>query len=339
MNIHPYTPLTAADAERVRERWPHWMPLTHAAVLLEIGTEADWLAARRKHAGKWRIGASELAAVLDISPHASPFSLWWSKQDTWSHPETTTAQKLGHRFEELIGELWAETHPEAVLCRPGAMLFGHPMPEHEWLVCTPDFLAVVPNAAGDGLMLEPVECKSDEGGKGWGKPGTDQVPEQYRVQVYVQCEVLGAQRGHLMRLAGKKPAAYVLEYDEAAQFAMASWLRAGALFVQSLIDDVPPDLDGHKATTEALQQIHAVYTDGKQATLDADLIREFKGVEEMYDTVKVAREEVRNRIRAALGDAQIGTDAAGARVVKRNIYKRRGYEVGPAMVDELRRVS
>lgn len=355
-----FSPLRPEDASRSRVRF-QGVPLTSALALLPVGaSEQEWLQARRRDGDRWRIGASELAAVLGISPNKSPFSLWWSKQDGWAHAERTVQQDLGHRLEDLIGELWAERHPEAMLCRPGYALFGHPDPLEDWLVCTPDFLAVrdvieecshgadctVHVAAGihdfdaaKAVVIEPVECKSDDGGKGWGKPGTDEVPEQYRVQVYVQCEVLGARRGHLMRLAGKRPTEYVLPYDDAAKAKMARWLQEGRRFVWSLINDEPPPLDGHEATTQALQQIHAVYTEDKRVVLDPELIREFRGVEDMYATIKTAREDVRNRIRDALRDAQIGTDAGGAGVVRRNMYKRSGYEVGPSMVDELRRMS
>lgn len=339
-------PLTDTDSGRVWMRF-NAVPATRAVPLLDLGaTEEQWLQARRRRGERWRIGASELAAVLDISPHSSPFSLWWSKQDSWVHPERTTAQDLGHRLEDLIGELWAERNPHTMLCRPGFALFGHPDPLNDWLVCTPDFLAVVPYEEwvdNDGphirVRVEPVECKSDDGGKGWGKPGTDEVPEHHRVQVYVQCEILGAPRGHLMRLAGKRPAAYVLPYDDKARATMARWLKAGRAFIRSLELDDPPDVDGHGATTEALQQLHSTYVEGKKAELPAELIREFKGIDELFNTVKTTREEIRNRVRKQLRDAQFGTDAAGKNVVKRNIYKRRGYEVGAAMVDELRRMS
>lgn len=338
-----HIPLSRTDAGKAKARWAA-VPRTPAVPLLKAGaSEGAWLEARRRGANPpnagWRIGASELAAVLGTSPHTSAFSLWWAKQDTWVRPEANTAMVVGHKLEDVIGQLWAEQHPEMLLCRPGSALYGHPDPLHQWLVCTPDFVAVAENLDGPGVHVEPVECKSDEGGKGWGKPGTDDVPDHHRVQVYVQCEILGAPRGHLMRLAGKRPAAYVLPYDDAARTLMAGWLGQGAEFIQSLVVDDPPEPDGHKATTETLQQLHAAYVDGKTIALPAALIAEFCLAHEQADAAKAELEESKNRIRAALADAQFGTDTGGNKVVKRNIYKRRGYEVGPAMVDELRRIT
>jgi len=355
-----HVPLTRTDVRKVKARWAA-VPRSPARALLKRGApESEWLDARRSDgAGGWRIGASELAGVIGLSPHTSEFSLWWAKQDTWSQPQANTAMVVGHKLEDVIGGLWADSHPDAMLCRPGSALYGHY--DHEWLVCTPDFLAVRnlvdecthgadchvhPNANAQHnfdndpqLVIEPVECKSDEGGKGWGTPGTDEVPEHHRVQVYVQCAILGAKRGHLMRLAGKRPAAYVLPFDDAAQTKLRFWLDHGAWFIRSLIDNQPPDIDGHAATTATLQQLHAAYVDGKTTTLPLADILEFQHWHDEAASAKLALEEAKNKIRAALGDAQIGVDAAGAYVVRRNIYKKRGYEVGPQQVDELRRLS
>lgn len=331
-------PLTSGDARKAVARFGV-SPRTAAIPLLPAkADEADWLAARRRDAnGGWRIGASELAAVLGISPHASPFSLWWSKQDSWVAPESTRQQSIGHLMEPLIGQLWAEAHPEMLLCRPGFGLFGHP--EHRWLVCTPDFLAVRTDDLADRVCVEPVECKSDDGGKGWGAPGTDEVPEHHRVQVYVQCEVLGAPRGHLMRLAGKRPAAYVLPYDETARAEMDSWLRLGRRFIETLRDGEPPEPDGHDATTRTLTELHPAYVEGSTRLLPVALIGEYRRLHALLDTVKSQFAAAQNEVRQRLGDAQIGIDPAGNQVVKRLTYKRRGYEVGPSMVDQLRRLS
>lgn len=332
-------PLSSGDARKAVARFGT-SPRTAAIPLLPAkADEADWLAARRRDGdGGWRIGASELAAVLGISPHASPFSLWWSKQDSWVQPETTRQQSIGHLLEPLIGQLWAEEHPEMLLCRPGFALFGQPY-EHRWLVCTPDFLAVRADDLADRVRVEPVECKSDDGGKGWGTPGTGEVPAHHRVQVYVQCEVFGARRGHLMRLAGKRPTAYVLPYDDAARAEMAKWLEAGRRFVGSLEAGEPPEPDGHEATTRALTELNPAYVEGSTRLLPAALIGEYRRLHTLLDNVKRQYEAAQNRVRQTLGDAQIGIDPAGNQVVKRLVYKRRGYEVGPSMVDQLRRLS
>lgn len=349
MTRRDHIPLSRTDARKARARWGA-VPRTPALALLHKGApEEEWLQARRQSpAGRWRLGASELAAVLGESPHTSPFALWWAKQETWVRPDPNAAMTIGHKLEDVIGELWAEKHPEMQLCRPGSALYGlapHPDHDFDWLVCTPDFLAVVGDFANGwldaptGCHVEPVECKSDEGGTGWGAPGSDQVPEHHRVQVYVQCEILGAPRGHLMRLAGKRATSFVLPYGQDQREELLCWLVEGDRFLKSLYDDNPPDVDGHASTTSTLQRIHAAYVDGKTVALPAADVADYLSASERFAEAKAARDEARNVIRAALKDAQIGTWPDGKKVVKRNIYKRRGYEVAPTMVDELRRMS
>lgn len=354
-------PLSSGDARKAVARFGR-SPRTAAIPLLPANAgEAEWLAARRRDgAGGWRIGASELAAVLGISPHASPFSLWWSKQDSWVRPEATTGMRIGHKLEPVIGDLWAEAHPDMLLCRPRHALYGHPDPEHAWLVCTPDFLAVTtrpgcqcasfPMARGEAdcpnhstspplVAIEPVECKSDEGGQGWGAPGTDQVPAHHRVQVYAQSEILGAPRGHLMRLAGKRASAYVLPYDDAARAEMARWLEAGRRFVVELETGLAPDPDGHDATTATLLELAPSYVEGTDALLPAELAEAYRRLHTQLADVKTAFAAAQNQVRQRLGDAQLGVDADGTQVVKRLVYKRRAYEVPATVVDQLRRLS
>src|SRR6266540_7228681 len=150
-------PLSTGDARKAVQRFGK-SPRTPAVPLLPAGVdEAVWLEARRRDGETWRIGASELAAVLGASPYASPFSLWWAKQGgAWS--EQTREQRRGHAYEPAIGGMFAEDHPDLFVCRPGAGLWGHPV--HRWLVCTPDFLAVARDIAA---CTGPPECEHGHG--------------------------------------------------------------------------------------------------------------------------------------------------------------------------------
>ncbi|WP_162881453.1 YqaJ viral recombinase family protein [Micromonospora aurantiaca] len=348
-------PLTNGDAKKAVARFGR-SPRVPGVPLLPVGPPEDvWLAARRAGPDGYRVGASELAAVLGISPYASPFSLWWSKQDGWDAEPASRRQRYGHAVEDGIAGLFGEDHPELLVCRPGAGLWGHPV--ERWLVATPDFLAVAADAplcshGGDclvhrdaaglhnlddqgGVHVEPVECKSDDGGKGWGKPGTDQVPPHHRVQLLVQCEILGAPRGWLVR----KEHAYVIEYDAAARAEMKAWLAEGRSFVVSLETGISPDIDGHEATTDTLTQLHPAVEEGAEEPIPAALAVEFGAALDALDAAKNRAEEAKNRLRDRMGAAQFAVDTDGRRVAQRLIYKRRGYEVPAGMVDQLRRTK
>lgn len=321
-------PIHSGDARKAHQRFGR-SPRTPAVPVLDAsayGTQA-WLDARRG-----MIGASEMAAVLGLSPYASPFSLWWSKQEGWDH-EQSMAMRIGHLLEPVIAALFAEARPDALICRANASLWRSPFVE--WMGCTPDYLAVVANDEF-GSHVEPVECKSDEGGQGWGKPGTDEVPEHHRIQALQQCEVLQAPRAHLVRMAGKRWTSYLVEFDLAAERDMLAWTRTGQSFVDSLAADIPPELDDHKATTAALRRLHAGPDDEGFALLP-DLICD------AYEAARSARDAARrecrltdNLVRDFLGGYRYGRrESTGQPVVDRRVYKRRGYEVPASEVDAL----
>jgi predicted phage-related endonuclease len=288
--------------------------------------------------------------------------------------EQTVAMKVGSMLEATIGELWAEDHPEAMVFRPGARLWRHPV--HEWMVATPDYFVATPeygrgtrgcpalavheapedahaatvarHRADDtvevkarrvvGVKAEPLECKSDEGGA-WGKPGTDEVPVHHLVQCLQQMAVLGADRGHLMRLAGKRPTAYLVTWTPENLALFGRMVAEGQAFMATVEAGIAPDLDDHKATTDTLARINpAVDKDAEQVLPDA-LVAEWLDVTAALNEAKAARRRAENLIRHALGRAEYAVDAGGRRLVQRRHYKRRGYEVAPAIIDSINPVK
>ncbi|MEV7264668.1 YqaJ viral recombinase family protein [Micromonospora aurantiaca] len=321
-------PLSTGDSRRAVARFGR-SPRTAAVPLLPPDAdEQAWLDARRRGPDGYRVGASEIGALLGISPWSSPFSLWWAKHYGWQ-TSRTRGQRWGHKLESVIGEVFAEDMPELLVCRAGASLWQHPV--HTFATCSPDFLAV---AADDhGVHVEPVEAKSDRGGKGWGKPGTDQVPPHHRAQLLWQCAIFDAPRGHLVR----NDVPYVVEYDDAAREEVAGWLERAREFINSLDLGMPPEPDGHKATERALIEINPAVDEGETAIVPGDLATEY---EVCHDRLKHAERQfakAQNRLRAAMGRAELAMTPRGRVFAKRSVYKRRGYEVAPTLIDRLER--
>lgn len=335
MKAKTYPALGLADARRASAQFGQTPRTTGVPLLPPDVDETTWLAARRRDGenGTWRIGASELAAVLGISPpYSSPFALWWQKTEGWDI-EANDVMKIGQRLEPVIGELFSVERPDLLVCRAGARLWRHP--EHEWLVASPDFLAI---AADDhGVHVELVEAKSDEGGGGWGKPGTGEVPAHHEVQLLVQCAIFGAPRGHLVRLAGKRFSRYTIEVDDVARAKVAEWVKAGAAFVSDLDLGVPPDIDDTAATEDTLKRLHPAIDEDAEEVLPVDLAAAYLRRHAELDAAKAAYQRVCNRVRDRMGRAQYAVDPDGRRIAQRLIYKRRAYEVPAGMVDQLRR--
>lgn len=335
--------LSKDDDDACMARWRR-TPRTRAVrVLPADATDEEWLAGRR--AG---IGASELASVLGVpGAYTSPFSLWWAKKLGWES-DSDEAMRIGSKLEPLVGEMFAERRPDLALFRTDGRLWQHW--QHPWMLATPDFVAV-----DETGRLEPVECKTDEGGTGWGQPGTDEVPVKHRVQLLVQCAVLGAERGHLVRLAGKRLTAYTVDaldetvtrpddpeqLDGWAPTEWELWVSVGERFMGSLALDVPPDPDDHPQTEQALQRLYPAPADDDDtgpvaAYLDDEVCNEFVLAHNALAAAQARFDLARNVARAQLGAAKQGRRVSDATLVlERRVYKRGAYAVGPGVVDQI----
>lgn len=330
--------LRRGDAARCIARFGYAPRVTGRPALPPDANETAWLAARRP-----LVTASEMAAVLGMSSYDSPFSLWWKKQPDWPHPEQSLQMHIGRKLEAVIGELWSEGHPEAGLWRPGASLWVHPT--ETWMGATPDYLAVFPHAITPpvstttkitGVYVEPVECKSDEGGDGWGKAGTDEVPEHHLVQVIVQCLVLGVPRGRIMRLSGKRTTEYVIAVADHDDL-VARIITEGRTFHTTLETGVAPDIDAHEATARTLSDLYPEADPEVEVEISETLHKELRDAKQAVKDAKALETFAVNRLRDLLGrDKAKYATVDGRRVAVRSIYKRQGYVVKPGMVDQVR---
>lgn len=166
----------------------------------QLHTNRDqWLADRRE-----AIGASEVAAVLGISPWATPWEIWSDKVGKLEPWDGNKHTRAGISFEKAVldeaekelGELERDIRIKAV---------GLP------LAATCDAIVV------DGGS--PVEAKTT-GITGrvfgdWGEALTDEVPTYYLTQVHAQLICTGAEIGYLFALiAGRGVVQFNIERNE-----------------------------------------------------------------------------------------------------------------------------
>jgi predicted phage-related endonuclease len=324
-------PFRPGARRQIKERFG-MVPTTVAVpVLGPRATDEQW-----RHYRNFAVGASEVASMLgQAGAYSSPYALWWAKRLQWSG-ESTPEMDMGTMLEPLIGELWADGHPNAILARPGHRLYeNRQMPG---LVCTPDFIAAVPSrdsiAAGEACRIEPVETKAYEGGRGWGKAGTDEVPEHITTQVMVQCAILGAQRGHVARMQSKRVSWYTIEMDEPSVKLTALWATLAARFIDSVQRGEAPPVDAHKATTDTLVKLHRPDQPGPPVELPRSLRDAYHEALDGCRKAESERRQITNAIRDLLGDAFVGL-CDGKPFVERRITDVPSYTVGPYTSDGL----
>lgn len=325
--LRSHVPLSQADEHRAIALHGR-APVTHAVpVLAGDAPRTEWLERRRQG-----VGASEVAVVLGISPYSSPFALWWQKAQGWGSVEKFN-MRVGSLLEPIIADLFSEVKSDALLFRPHAALYAHPA--MDWMLATPDYLAAFPDRPD---LCVPVECKSDDGGKGWGPDGTDEVPAYHRMQAIAQAQVFGSPLAYVVRLAGKKKLTVHPIAVEGDSTEYLGWAERCGAFIRSIDTGVCPDVDAHEATTKALESLYANVNGDDKAFVDVELARDYVASLATVRAANMQHERVKNRIRYAAqnaGNVYVAIDGDEYHVATRRTYKREGYEVPSGVVDGL----
>lgn len=290
------------------------------------------------------VTASEIAAVMGISPWDSPFSLYWRKVNDWRW-DGNEYTSVGSHLEDAIADWWmAEHDPLENLVAASAGLYAHP--ERPWQLATPDRLlhTACPtcDGTGRGSWSMPYGCEDCQGSgcggptcalleckwvahswDGWGEPGSDEVPVYYRAQALWQLDVMGVDEVHVAALGPGGFRTYVVRRDDLAEADLEVMRAAGRDFVVDLQEGNPPDLDSHTATLGALQQLHP--------NLGAGDVQVPVDLAERYRIARADRKDAEGRvdrceaeIRAALGSDFNRAMCGKKLVASRSIYRQSG---------------
>lgn len=214
---------------------------------LTPGTEA-WEEARTG----LTITATEIAAVVGLSPWMSRFTLWHKKAGLRVAPfEMTPAIEWGVRLEDAVALKWQEEHP-GFLAVPAGTWRNR---EREWQRATPDRL-IYPQPASEFDIPEKaeelLEVKTSPMGDDWGPDGADDgVPVWYRCQAIWQMDTLGPRRTRFaVLIGGHDYREYVVDYAEAE----AKILRDAAVkFLDEVREGVRPPIDGADDTYKTVK--------------------------------------------------------------------------------------
>lgn len=290
----------------------------HAIELLEPDAyrSDEWYEQRRL-----TVSASEVGMVLQLSPHKSPFDLWWQKKTGQTSDDDNRDTRRGRRYERLILEDFTEEHPEFAVVSAGLCVNT----ERTWQACTPDGLVYelgghqqvdeerLPVVEGEPVAV--VEAKSAANRDEWGEPGSDEVPAHYLAQARWQMDVLGLTVCYMPVVFGFEYREYVIEQDDADVKLMR---EAAQEFLTSLAEDRQPDIDAHAATARRLKLLHPSVVDA-EVEIPATLVRQRRLADRLYRLAKQRRDLADNRIRAALGDNRIGA-VGGRKAVSRSVF-------------------
>lgn len=277
---------------------------------------------------KSRIGASDAAAILGISPYASPYDVWAVKTSRAEEFSGNDATRAGNKLEGMLlddaekelGDLMRDVFIPGPSGTPiGATLDAQVISTGE-----------VVEAKTSGVTGGPVVGD-------WGEPGTDRIPDHYLVQVQLQMWVARAERAHVFAYLGNVvPKRFSVEYDHTLAMAIAEQLSDW--WTRHVVADVPPDATGVSMETikrfrrTADKSIELAGDEADQAEL---LCRK---IEAMKASAKAAKDELEAAEKALLvmlGDAEEMVLPSGSRVTYFQTI-RKGYTVKESSYRTLR---
>jgi putative phage-type endonuclease len=249
---------------------------------------------------QWRrlgVGASDIAAIVGLSPWQSPYSLWCEKVGLTEGQAETEAMAHGRYAEHAIKAWFEDNYELRVVLQQQWMQH----PTFEWARCTPDGFLV------EGGLIDAGETVSAIGliefkvadFKVW-----DDIPDNYQCQAQYQMLVTGQSNVVFAVQHGKRFVRYDLERDDDD----IRFLRdaAESFWEDFVCAGVAPDVDGHQATASALG--HRWQASDNSVDFDDDLskiveeLRAAKVEQKWWDDRRALLE---NQIKEAMADATI----------------------------------
>lgn len=271
------------------------------------------------------ITATEIAAVVGLSPWMSRFTLWHKKAGFPTGPfEMNPAVEWGSRLEDAVALKWQEEHPGLLAAPAGTWRHR----ERAWQRATPDRL-VYPQPAGEFEVPERavalLEVKTSPFGDEWGPSGSDEIPVHYRCQIQWQLDTLGLDVCHLAVLvSGHDYREYTVDYDQAD----ADMLRSAA---QTLLHDVEhnvrPPIDGSADTYRTIR----VQPDGiedRDVEIGFGLVCRWDAAYEALAKASADLTQIRSEVLDAIGNGKRAV-CEGRRIAYRTVRDGNTYSLNP----------
>lgn len=285
---------------------------------------AEWLKKRQNS-----VGASEAAALFNLHPYLSPFALWAQKtgEAKVDDDEQTEYQERGLALEPYLRQKYAKTTGRVV--RGGELTLYYAF-ECDRASATPDGL--VEEIPG-GAPTRVLELKS------WSHFGKDsEIPAYAQIQVQQQMLCTSLQGGSFS-IDGAFGKWAWLDVDRNEDFILLL-IEKIEEFWHHVTTGIPPAVDSHRATTEALKRLHP-RDSGATIELDQDalvLAKRLEGTKEAVKRLQSYQAGLENAIRAQLGDNTYGVLPNGDGLSLKTT-KRAGYTVEECEFRALRAVS
>lgn len=267
---------------------------------------------------EWRrtgIGASDIGALLGISPWASAWSVWAEKLGLLPDDQLDDddPREFGRRAEAMVGPWFTDKTGLAVVGEQ--MWLSHPA--EPWMRATPDAIVVdgergpLPGLHGLRFGDEGWSLADALGGleiKATNDRPWSTIPEHYQAQGQWQMAVTGWERVWFAVLHYRRLRVYELARDQADIDYMTE--RARAFWHEHVLTGQPPEVDGSDATAHVLAVLYPEADKGATVELGlegAELLEALADAKADAKAAEARAKHAGNELRALLGEAYAGT--------------------------------
>ena len=293
--------------------------------MLLFDTREQWLAYR---GAEHRVSSTDVAAILGVSPFASPWSVYAAKVEgvgrRWSPAELADLER-GHKWEGRILEDYTDLTGRDVV-RPGIAIIVHD--DHPWAIASPDgwvFDAGNAGADPDG----GVEAKTSRDESGWGPHGAEIrnwglgsnaiIPPYYATQVYWCLAITGLPWWDVavaIPQARDFPEVRAIRVWRDAETQQALLDQVGAWRERHLVGGEAPPIDGTDACAASLRRRFPTAAREKRAATGEEeaLILRLAAAKRRQREAETEADLVKNLLAERIGDAKgltFGTPGKG----------------------------
>jgi len=238
---------------------------------------------------------------------------------------------IGTAIEPGLLTLLAQRWPRLTIHDPGHALVVDA--ERAWMAASPDALALHPDLPGVGVV-ELKTTSAHRKADWFDADGKFAVPPYPHVQTQHQMRVCGAEWGVVAVCIGMGFSAsfkwQVVRPD--GEWMKDSYLPKLDAFQAALQSDADWPPDNRTETIEALAKLYPAHTPGKTIALPAEAVELLDRATEAKREIKdweAVRHEAESRIKAMMGDAEIGA-IDNERYIQWRVEPRAGHSVSPS---------
>ena len=258
-------------------------------IILRPKSHEEWL--KMREAG---IGASEVAAILGLSPWETPFSLWLKKTHQVPPTEENDAMRRGHYLEDAVVQWWMhETGEQVIKASAADIIYVHP--DHPYMRGTPDRVV-----KGRKKILEVKSTAIQMG---------DTIPDYYLAQVTYQMYVTGIHQAELIYIQGGLTfGRFVVEYEE--EFADLIAERVTEFWIENVLGGKEPDaISVSDLAVKIPKSTPEKSVEADEKAIDqVNVLREKKA---MYDALGEEIDDLTNSLKMYMTDSEALVDGDG----------------------------